>query len=150
MGLPKGSCGMAPQTRLNLQSCCLAILVITVTKEKLWNPWNHGFGRLSEMPVEHWFSSLRRQSPKLAPQAAVAQRIARLETQVSSLQEELLEAECSIYDIYGGNTFRETSATYSFKSTKNQTYVEESAALSDSQLLLYTSSISLVGYRMPT
>ncbi len=55
----------------------------------------------------------------LVPQAAVAQRIARLETRVSSLEEELLEAECSIYDIYGGNTFRETSATYSYYSFKS-------------------------------
>ena len=81
----------------------------------------------SDTGLMYFFSKRGAKDPRnfqnrkvLVLQAAVAQRIARLETRVSSLEEELLEAECSIYDIYGGNTFRETSATYSFKSTKKK------------------------------
>ena len=58
--LPKGSCAMAPQTVLNLQSASLAGVLLTCTKDALFEPYK-GFGRLSELPVEQYFSALRSQ-----------------------------------------------------------------------------------------
>ena len=62
MGLPKGSCGMAPQTVYNLQGCALIGIVMTLTLQEQWSPWHRGQCRLSELAIEEWFSLLRRQS----------------------------------------------------------------------------------------
>lgn len=62
MGLPKGSCSMAPQTIYNLQGCALVAVVMTITMQEAWAPWRNGQCRLSELPIEEWFSLLRRQS----------------------------------------------------------------------------------------
>ena len=61
-GSPTGSCFMAPQTVYNLQGVALATVVITVTKDAEWQPWRHGECRLAELPIEEFFSFLRRQS----------------------------------------------------------------------------------------
>ena len=63
MGLPKGSCGMAGQTRTNLQACCLSIISLALSKDKTFNPFTFGFGRIAELGIEHHFASLRKQSP---------------------------------------------------------------------------------------
>ena len=63
MGMPTGSGYMAPQTCSNLQSCALAGVLITVTLDEHFNPWKFGNARLSELPIEQWFSFLRAQSP---------------------------------------------------------------------------------------
>ena len=62
LGMPKGSFSMAGQTCLNLQSCALSSAIICLTKPTDFEPWAHGFGRLSELPVEQFFSFCRRQS----------------------------------------------------------------------------------------
>jgi len=62
LGLPKGSFSMAAQTCLNLQSCALSAAIICFTKSHDFEPWAHGFGRLTELPIEQFFSFCRRQS----------------------------------------------------------------------------------------
>ena len=63
MKMPKGSGFMAAQTVGNLQGCCLSVVAIALTLEPSWQPWLHGHARLSELPIEQWFSFLRSQSP---------------------------------------------------------------------------------------
>eukprot|EP00435_Cladocopium_sp_Y103_P026569 s3829_g6.t1 len=63
MKMPKGSGFMAAQTVGNLQGCCLSIISIALTLNPSWQPWRHGHARLSELPIEQWFSFLRAQSP---------------------------------------------------------------------------------------
>ena len=63
MRLPTGSCFMAPQTVLNLQSVALAVAAICATKDASFEPWTRGSCRLSEMAIEQHFSMLRAQSP---------------------------------------------------------------------------------------
>lgn len=60
--LPTGSCFMAGQTCTNIQGCALSLVVLALTKETSFEPWKFGNARLSELPVEQWFSSLRSQS----------------------------------------------------------------------------------------
>ena len=62
MGLPKGSCFMAGQTSFNLQSICLAAIVIAVTKSPEMNPWKYGSCRAAELSIEQFFGCLRSQS----------------------------------------------------------------------------------------
>ena len=60
-GLPVDSCGMAVQTIRNLQASSLSAVTVACAKNPSFTPWKHGFGRLSELPVEHHFSYLRQQ-----------------------------------------------------------------------------------------
>ena len=60
---PTGSLGMASQTTRNLQSANLAAVALTLSKRTDFEPWRQGFGRISELPVEQFFSSVRGQSP---------------------------------------------------------------------------------------
>lgn len=62
IGLPTGSCSMAAQTARNLEAVALSALVLTVTKEAEFEPWRYSNARLSELPVEQWFSYVRSQS----------------------------------------------------------------------------------------
>ena len=62
MGLPTGSCFMAGQTTSNLQSCSLAAMLITLTKDETMSPWKHGEVRLTELSIEQYFGQLRSQS----------------------------------------------------------------------------------------
>ena len=62
LGMPKGTCSMAAQTCLNLQSCALTAAIICFTKNHDFEPWYNGFGRLTELPIEQFFSFCRRQS----------------------------------------------------------------------------------------
>lgn len=59
---PRGSCFMASQTVLMLQSTALTTVVICCTKEPEWNPWHYGFQRLSEQSIEQHFGHLRCQA----------------------------------------------------------------------------------------
>lgn len=61
--LPTGSTFMATQTARTLQSVALSIVVVALSKSPDFEPWLHGFGRLSELAVEHHFGMLRNQSP---------------------------------------------------------------------------------------
>ena len=61
-GLPTGSCFMAGQTAFNLQSVCLAAIVIGVTKSPEMNPWKYGSCRVAELAIEQFFGTLRNQS----------------------------------------------------------------------------------------
>lgn len=63
MRLPRGSGFMASQASGNLISCALAGVVLCLTKDPSFQPWCHGNLRLSELPIEQWFSFLRSQSP---------------------------------------------------------------------------------------
>ena len=63
MGMPTGSGFMAAQTCSNLQSCALAGVLVTLTLDEHFQPWKFGNARLSELPIEQWFSFLRSQSP---------------------------------------------------------------------------------------
>ena len=63
MKMPKGSGFMASQTVGNLQGCCLSVVAIALTLDPNWQPWRHGHARLTELPIEQWFSFLRSQSP---------------------------------------------------------------------------------------
>lgn len=60
--LPRGSLSMAPQTCQNLQSAALSAVVVCLAKDAQFQPFETGFGRLSELSVEQRFSMLRRQS----------------------------------------------------------------------------------------
>lgn len=60
--LPRGSLFMAGQTCFNIQGVALSAAVMTLCKDANWHPWKQGTCRLSELPVEEWFSLLRRQS----------------------------------------------------------------------------------------
>ena len=62
MKLPKGSCQMAPQSIANLVGVSLHVLVMSVTLDPEMDPWRFGTLRLSELPVEQWFSACRAQS----------------------------------------------------------------------------------------
>eukprot|EP00435_Cladocopium_sp_Y103_P036995 s1840_g9.t1 len=62
MSAPTGSCFWAPQTVLNLQCVCLAGVLVTITKEKEFEPWRFGSARMTEISIEEHFSMLRRQS----------------------------------------------------------------------------------------
>ena len=61
-GLPRGSLFLAGQTCFNIQGVALSAAVLTLCKDANWHPWKQGTCRLSELPVEEWFSLLRRQS----------------------------------------------------------------------------------------
>ena len=63
MKLPKGSGFMANQTVTNLVACALSAVVLCITKDRSFSPWRWGNARLSELPIEQWFSHLRSQSP---------------------------------------------------------------------------------------
>ena len=63
LGAPTGSTFWANQTAVNLQSACLAGVLVTLTKNDEFNPWCCGQTRLTELPIEEHFSFLRRQSP---------------------------------------------------------------------------------------
>ena len=60
--LPKGSCSMASQTTRNLQAVGLSGVILTVAKPAHLHPWARGHGRLTEIAIEQFFSSLRQQS----------------------------------------------------------------------------------------
>lgn len=62
MGLPAGSCFLAPQTIQCLQAVAQATIVITLTKSEGLAPWAHGRARLSEISVEEQFGRCRSQS----------------------------------------------------------------------------------------
>ena len=60
--MPVGSCQMAQQTITNLQSCSLAAIMFCLSQEPTFQPFDHGFARMSELPIEHWFGMIRVQS----------------------------------------------------------------------------------------
>ena len=60
--LPRGSLWMASQTHKNLQSVCLGILSVVLSKDPEGDPWKHGHMRLAELPIEEWFGRLRSRS----------------------------------------------------------------------------------------
>lgn len=62
LGQPRGSMFMSPQTMYNIQGVSLIASVICVSKDPNFHPWKVGSCRLSELPIEEWFSLLRRQS----------------------------------------------------------------------------------------
>ena len=62
LGAPTGSTFMASQTTGNLQAACLSGILVAVTKDVHFNPWQFGQVRLSELPIEEHFSFCRRQS----------------------------------------------------------------------------------------
>lgn len=62
LGMPVGSCQMARQTITNLQSCSMAAIIFCLTKEPAFQPFDHGFARMSELPIENWFGFIRVQS----------------------------------------------------------------------------------------
>lgn len=59
--LPAGAGFMASQTAGILQSCALAAVVVTLTKDAGMTPWKT-HGQLTEIGAEHWFGHLRLQS----------------------------------------------------------------------------------------
>ena len=61
-GLPRGSCFLAPQTMVNMQACALSLITVCVSKDPSFAPWNHGFGRMTELAIEQTFGHLRVQS----------------------------------------------------------------------------------------
>ena len=61
--LPTGSSFLAPQTMCNLQSTSLVGILICISKDETWSPWQHGHSRLSELSIEEHFAYLRQQSP---------------------------------------------------------------------------------------
>ena len=61
-GLPKGTLYFANQTLENLQSTALNTVLLACTKPSHWSPWQHGFCRVSELPIEQYFGHLRVQS----------------------------------------------------------------------------------------
>lgn len=60
--LPRGSLFMASQTCFNIQGVALSTVLIAISKTPDFQPWTYGHARLSELPVEEWFSYLRNQS----------------------------------------------------------------------------------------
>lgn len=62
LAVPRGSLFMSGQTCFNIQGVALSATVLTLCKDANWHPWKQGTCRLSELPVEEWFSLLRRQS----------------------------------------------------------------------------------------
>jgi hypothetical protein len=62
MKAPTGSTFWAAQTVVNMQSCCLAGILVTITKDEAFSPWRAGSARMSEISIEEQFSFLRRQS----------------------------------------------------------------------------------------
>ena len=58
MGLPAGSCFMAPQTRSSLQHVALSIVIVCITKDACFQPWK-GNGRMTELSIEQHFGFLR-------------------------------------------------------------------------------------------
>lgn len=62
MQLPLGSCFLAGQSLSNLEWVAMSGVIVCVTKDIHSNPWLHGFGRLSEIGIEHHFGYLRQQS----------------------------------------------------------------------------------------
>ena len=62
LGAPTGSTFMAAQTASNLQAACLSGILVCLTKDVHFNPWQFGQVRLSELPIEEHFSYCRRQS----------------------------------------------------------------------------------------
>lgn len=62
MGLPKGSCFLASQSLSNLIGCAMSAVVMTLTLDATFDPWQYGSMRLSELGVEEFFSQLRAQS----------------------------------------------------------------------------------------
>ena len=61
-GLPRGSCYMAPQTVSNLQAIALSMVAYCVSKPASFQPFRHGFARMTELAIEQVFGQLRVQS----------------------------------------------------------------------------------------
>lgn len=61
-GLPRGSCYMAPQTVSNLQAIALSMIAYCVSKPATFQPFRHGFARMTELAIEQVFGQLRVQS----------------------------------------------------------------------------------------
>eukprot|EP00438_Fugacium_kawagutii_P008763 Skav206806 [mRNA] locus=scaffold1990:253368:261683:- [translate_table: standard] len=62
MGAPTGSTFLAPQTATNIQASCLSGILLCITKDANFEPWKFGEARLTELPIEEFFSFCRRQS----------------------------------------------------------------------------------------
>ena len=61
LGLKKGTCQLAAQTRSNLQSVALTIACMCLKKDESWTPFEHCTS-LSEISIERMFGRLRSSS----------------------------------------------------------------------------------------
>lgn len=53
---------LAAETGRNLQAVSLGVLAVCLSKDRIGDPWKHGHCRLTELPIEEYFGSLRVQS----------------------------------------------------------------------------------------
>lgn len=61
-GLPRGALWIAPQTSENLQQVALSVIIQCASKPDVGDFHSAGHCRMTELPVEEWFSRLRCQS----------------------------------------------------------------------------------------